>query len=92
MFKSKRPSKPHDPANNQNPVAILFVPRTPGRELITSLRSKEETLTELTGRRTKLVEKVGLSLKDTLWKAELWGGPPCPWANCKVCESNQEEV
>ena len=87
-----RPAKPHNPANNQNPVAILFVPRTPGGELITNLRAKEETLTELTGRKTKLVEKAGLSLKDMLWKADPWGGPPCPRANCRVCENNKEEV
>ena len=89
---SRRPAKPHNPASNQNPVAILFVPRTPGGELITNLRANEETLTGLTGRKTKLVEKAGLSLKDMLWKADLWGGPPCPRANCKVCESNKKEV
>ena len=89
---SRRPAKPHNPANNQNPVAILFVPRTPGGELITNLRAKEETLTELTGRKTKLVEKAGLSLKDMLWKADPWCGPPCPRANCRVCENNKEEV
>ena len=40
----------------------------------------------------KLLEKAGLSLKDTLWKADPWGGPPWPRANCKVCEYNKEEV
>ena len=39
-----------------------------------------------------MVEKAGLRLKDTLLKADPWGGPPCPRTNCKICESNKEEV
>ena len=59
-----RPAKPHNHANNQNPVAILFVPRTPGGELITNLKSKEGTLTGLTERRTTLVELKVLTLSN----------------------------
>ena len=54
----------------------MFVPKAPGGVLVTRLRKKEEQICEVTGRKVKLVEKAGTSLKNTLWKADPWGGPP----------------
>ena len=66
----KKPSKNYNKkkqGQDRDPAAIMFVPRTPGGELIRRLREAEEQLHSVTGgRKVKLVEKSGKMLKRIL--------------------------
>ena len=43
-----------------------------------TLRETERKVSEMTDYTIKLVERAGTGLKDLIWKADPWGGPPCP--------------
>ena len=49
-----------------DPVSVLFVPRTKNGELITKLREVENKMAEITGDRFKLVERAGRMVKVRL--------------------------
>ena len=50
----------------EDPVAILFIERTPGGQLISKMRETEEEMMSLMKNRVKLVEKAGSKLEHIL--------------------------
>ena len=82
--------------SNQNsakdPVTIIFVPRTPGGELITKLRSAEEEISKVMGgEKVKFVEKTGRLIQSILHKSNPHAGEKCGRKACLVCSSSEEE-
>ena len=68
----------------------MFVPRTPGGELITRLREAELEISKITGNSVTFVEKNGNMIKGMLIKANQWAGENCGRSNCLVCHKGQE--
>ena len=77
--------------NNNDPVAVLFIPRTWNGELAKRLREDERYLKNMMKEGIKIVEKPGTSLKNKLWSADPWGGIKCQDTNCKVCKEGQKK-
>ena len=68
----------------------MFVPRTPGGELVTRLRQAEEEISRVVGNRIKLVERSGMMLKGILTKSNPHSGEKCGRTFCLVCNGGEE--
>ena len=67
------------------PIAVLFVPKTPGGELAKRLKTVENDLEKMTGERVKIVERAGIMIKRILHKSNPWAGGNCGREGCLVC-------
>ena len=65
--------------------AVMFVPYTPGSELIKKLRENEQNMNKITKHRIKLVERTGTKLQDLLTTSDPWKGSDCHRENCLLC-------
>ena len=72
------------------PKTVLFVPRTPGGELVTRLRKAEQEISRITGETIKIVEKAGTMIKRLVHKANPWAGENCGRPDCLVCHLGQD--
>ena len=79
------------PAKELEPVTVMFIPRTPGGELLTRLRKAEEELSTVTGDRVKLVEKSGKMLKRSVVVTDPTAGSNCGREKCLVCHQGDEK-
>ena len=97
---ARRPKRPRyqwpKKSNNpQQPVAVLFAPRTLGENLLQSQRADEASLDAagLGGyRRILVVELGGLKLKHLLTTAEPWSKEPCQRVQCSTCLVGDEAL
>ena len=78
----KTRSKPDGPLEV---AAVMFVQRTEGGSLVTRLRKEEETLSQLSGYRVKMVERAGSKLEHLLTKSDPFGGTDCGREKCYPC-------
>ena len=67
----------------------MFVPFTKNGELAKQLRENEESLSNLTGTRIKIVERAGIKLQDLLTTSNPWKGADCGRQNCLLCLTKQ---
>ena len=70
---------------------VLFVPATPGSELIRRVRMVAQEEGRRLGVSIRCVERAGLSLKQQLVRTDLSAGNPCPQGDCMLCITNPEE-
>ena len=66
-------------------TGLMFVVMTRGSKLIKSLKEIDDSLSQVTGNKTRFVERAGRQLGELLTKADPWEGGPCHKKNCKVC-------
>ena len=89
-FKPK-PKKKSGKGQDKQPTAVMFVPRTPGGELVNKLREAEEQLCSVTGgRKIKLVEKSGNMIKRSLNTTNKTKVEHCCRENCLPCTQAEE--
>ena len=79
-------------SEENSPVSIIFVPRTPGGELVSRLRQAEAELTKITGDRIKFVERSGIMLKNLLHKNNPNASENCGRLACQVCGKGTEKA
>ena len=94
-FEKNKPGSKKTKVRNNNmkessPVSVIFVPRTPGGELVTRLRQAEAELYNVTGDKIKFVEKSGAMLKNILHKNNPHAGESCGRLACLVCSGGAE--
>ena len=70
---------------------VLFVDQTPGGKLAAQLRQKENELAQITGWKSKIVEKGGTSLQQLLVKSNPWEGGMCGRSGCVPCQAGVEK-
>ena len=69
----------------------MFVPATPGGELVKQLQENEEKMKEGTSRKKiKFVERGGTTVKDMLCRNNPWGKRKCGRDECLVCPDGKE--
>ena len=68
---------------------VIFIPNTKGGILLTKLKEKEETLSELTGFRVKYAEAAGTPLLNMFPTDQQT--PHCNRDNCPPCNGSEEE-
>ena len=71
--------------NHREPVAVMFVPRTPGGKLLSQLREIETSLARINPKTIRLVEEGGLKLKEALCKSDPWENTHCGRDLCSTC-------
>ena len=87
-----KPPRPTESLQDQQPVTVLFVARTPGGELARRLRQAEAELAMIMGDKVKIVEKSGKMLKSILHRPNPMAGENCQRPNCLVCSHGGEEA
>ena len=75
---------------NQDPLTVLFVPRTPGGKLAIMLRKSEEEISSITGDKVKIVERAGIMVKRLVCESNPWAGSNCRREECLLCRNYQE--
>ena len=73
-----------------SPVTVMFVPRTPGGELISRLREAEMEISKVVGDRIKFAERSGRKMKGIFHKANSLAGENCGRKDCLVCQYGEE--
>ena len=71
-------------------TTVMFVPRTPGGELIARLKMAEEELGLVLGDKVKLVERTGKMLKRMLNTTNPPDNTTCSRPSCLVCSQAEE--
>ena len=80
------------PASWYRPAdTVLFLPVTPGSELVSMVRGVVEEESRRLGLAARVVERGGVSLKQHLVRTDLGGGEPCPQGDCVLCLTNPGE-
>ena len=78
--------------NDKEPMAVLFVPRTPGGALLQLLRAKEKEISKVTGDSIKIVERGGTPLDRILVKKDPWSHTRCSSVDCTVCSEENASI
>ena len=78
--------------DRSDPIAVLFVQRTVGGNLLREMRKREETIRKSTGNNIRLVERAGTPLEQILVKKDPWSKYRCPGINCFVCLSEGKSI
>ena len=71
-------------------ASVMFVPFTPGGELVKRLKVAEQELAKQTGIKIKMVEKAGIKLVDILHKSDPWQGQDCGREKCLLCKTKMK--
>ena len=72
------------------PIAVYFVPRTPGGVLASMVRKSEQRMENVFTRRVKISERPGTKLEEVLTKSNPWGDRDCGRKKCNVCGQEDE--
>ena len=76
--------------DDTEPETVLFIPSTPGGELLKRMREADANYRRGTSmRQIKFIERVGVSLKDTLVSSNPWGEVKCGRDDCFVCRGEK---
>ena len=73
---------------SKEPVAVMFIPRTPDGTLITRLREVEAKLAEFNNKPIRLVEEAGVKLLESLCQGDPWENTPCGRGECTTCPAS----
>ena len=65
--------------------------QTPGGELARRFRQAEQSLSEITGFRIKIVERNGTQVKNILHKPNPWAEGLCPRPECYPCKTGEKK-
>ena len=74
---------------SQEPISLLFIPRTVNGRLATRLRRKEEELQKTLGMKVKMVERGGDMLRSMLVRNNPWSYQDCERQECIPCEKTE---
>ena len=74
--------------HSQEPVTVLFVPRTPEGRLVQILRSVEQSLSAVNKKSVRVIEEAGQKLVELLCKGDPWEKVHCARADCTTCASS----
>ena len=73
-------------------LAVLFVPRTPGGELIKRVRAKEKEIAKVTGDKIKVVERAGTPVERILVSKDPWEKERCKDSSCSYCKEEDRSI
>ena len=77
---------------NSKYTSVLFVPPTPGRELIKELEQREEELNRYNDERIKFVETGGEKIETLLTKKNPFTKQKCGEIECALCRNKNDEI
>ena len=77
--------------NQIRTTSVLFVEQTPGGELASRFRQAEQSLSEITGFRVKIVERNGTQVKNILHNPNPWAEEACPRPECYPCKTGEKK-
>ena len=75
----------------EDPITVLFVPRTTRGELARLIKAKEEEIGKITSHRIRIVERNGERLEHMLVKADPFGEEKCEERNCLMCKTDEKD-
>ena len=76
------------PKQDKTYKTVLFVPPTPGSELLKEMRNREEELNRFNRERIKIVEKGGTKIEKLLTKKNPFKEEKCKDKWCPLCKGN----
>ena len=93
--KHSRPTKGLTKSHQQQqPISVMFIPRTRSGFLLTALRQVENSISEAwptANRRIKLVEEGGRKIRSIIIK-DPWTATACPRAQCNACKGESPQL